>query len=111
VTLLVSQIYTSPALPPILRAYCCTSSKLKYRSSTVINTADDSFSNPAQKIHKLKSTRYLNYRALTVENAIDKTESILILINTMNLQIEEILTSGQLHYRTFHSDSNKDSEC
>jgi hypothetical protein len=68
--------------------------KLKYTLLIVTDAVNDSFSNPAQKKHELKSTRYLNYRILTVENAIDKIESISVLTNTLNLQIEEILISG-----------------
>jgi hypothetical protein len=85
ITLSISQIYTLLALSSILKAHCCVFLKLKYRLLTVIDTADNSFSNPAQKIHELKSIKYLNYRVLTVENAIDKTESISVLTNILDL--------------------------
>jgi hypothetical protein len=48
----------------------------------------DDFSSPAQK-----SIEHSNYKALTAENAIDKTESILTLENALDFQIERTLTS------------------
>jgi hypothetical protein len=93
VTLPVSQAYALPALPPILKAHYCASLKSKYRPLTVIDAVDNSSLNPAQKIHELESTKCSNYRALTVENAIDKTELISVLANALDLQIKKILIS------------------
>jgi hypothetical protein len=81
------------------------SSKTKYRLLTVINAADD-FSSSAQK-----SIGYSNCKALTAENAIDKTESTLTSENALDLQIERTLTLEQPHYRIFHPGSNKGPEC
>jgi hypothetical protein len=79
---------------------------------TVIDIVDNS-SNLAQKIHELiqKSIEHSNYKTLTVENAIDKIESILTLENTLNLQIKRTLISEQLYYRIFYLNSNKNPEC
>jgi hypothetical protein len=92
-------------------------SKLKYRLLTVMNVVDDS-SNLASEskvplafTKTVESTRHSNYRTLTVENAIEKTRSISISEDALNLQIERILTPGQLHYRTFHPGSDKGPEC
>jgi hypothetical protein len=62
--------------------------KIKYKLLTVTDTVDNSLSS-AQK-----SIEHSNYKTLTAENTIDKTESILTLENTSDLQIERTLTSG-----------------